>query len=324
MRTEEEFNSYYNNTLLPYLKEFDKKRKPLVRIRLANWALLLSILPISTIIVSLTYNAFGFLIALPIIGLMIWLGIKRYKQKKIFVAEYKENVIKEMVKIIEPGLQYNPADRISDSQFYNSQIYTTSADRSHGEDLIYGMIGQTKIEFSELHLEYKTESTDSNGNRQTHWHTIFKGVFFVADFNKHFKTETVVLPDGLERILGKFARKLQKITTRKGKLIQLENPEFEKYFKVFATDSIESRYVLSPSLMERMVQYRKKTGIKLAFSFVDSNIYMALPIMKNLFEPRIFKNNFDIKFIKESFDYLILFTGMVDELNLNTRIWSKQ
>jgi len=324
MRTEEEFNSYYNNTLLPYLKEFDKKRKPLVWIRLGNWALLLSIFPAVGIVGMLTNNPFSLLVAIPMIGIMIWLGIKRYRLKKIFVSEYKENVIKEMVKAIEPGLQYNPADRITDSQFYNSQIYTTSADRSSGEDLIYGTIGQTQIAFSEIHLEYKSESTDSNGNRQTHWHTIFKGVFFIADFNKHFKTETVVLPDGLERLFGKFARKLQKITTRKGKLIQLENPEFEKYFKVFATDSIESRYVLSPSLMERMVQYRKKSGIKLAFSFVDSNIYMALPMLKNLFEPRIFKNNYDINFIKESFDYLILFTGMVEELNLNTRIWSKQ
>ncbi|HAN79364.1 MAG TPA: hypothetical protein DCQ31_17155, partial [Bacteroidales bacterium] len=85
-------------------------------------------------------------------------------------------------------------------------------------------------------MEYKTESTDSKGRRQTQWHTIFKGVFFIADFNKNFKTETIVLNDNWEGILGRFARKIQKLNISRPKLIQLENPEFEKMFQVFGED----------------------------------------------------------------------------------------
>ncbi len=54
------------------------------------------------------------------------------------------------------------------------------------------MIGYTAVEFSQVHAQYKTESsrTDSDGHTETdeHWHTIFKGIFFIADFNKHFNT----------------------------------------------------------------------------------------------------------------------------------------
>ncbi len=325
MRKEEDFKAYFDSKLFPYLKEFDKKRKPLVLIRLLNWAILIALFPAAFFITD--YNrgdATWVLALLPFVGGMIFLGIKRNKCKKRFRHEYKNNVINEIVKMIDPNLSYDYQSRISDSEFYNSQIYGQSPDRSKGEDLVHGKLDKTEIMFSELHLEYKTESTDSNGNRQTTWHTIFKGIFFIADFNKHFKTQTVVLPDGLEKLLGKFARKLQKMSTRKGKLIQLEDPEFEKYFRVYAEDGIESRYILSPALMKRITEFRKKSGIPMALSFVDSKIYIALPIRKNLFEPRIFKNNYSYKFIKESFIYLMLFTSIVEEMNLNTRIWTKE
>jgi hypothetical protein len=326
MRTEEDFKAYFDSNLLHFLKEFDKKRKPLINYRLINLGLLVLLIPLFIYTLSLgngEFTAWTILCLIPI-GLMVWIGIKRYQIYKDFRDEYKNKVIKEIVKLVDPELQYDYESRISDNEFYHSQIYLTSADRSTGEDLIYGKIDKTAIKFSELHLEYKTESTDSDGHHQTQWHTIFKGIFFIADFNKNFKTQTVVLPDGLERIFGKFARKLQKMTTRRGNLIQLENPLFEKYFKVYAEDAIESRYILTPALMERITNFRVKTGLKVAFSFVDSNIYIALPIQKNLFEPRVFKNLYSYEFIKESFSYLMLFTGIVEELNLNTRIWTKE
>ncbi len=326
MKNENDFRQYYETNLLSYLKVFDKKRQILMKIRIANWLMFLALFPAGYFIFMYNQNQpLLLLVLLPVIGFMIYIGIQRHKKKKVFRDEYKNNVIKKIVQFIDTDLQFEYKNRISNQEFYQSKIYTHRADRSKGEDLIYGKLGETKVKFSELHLEYKTTSTDSNGNTRTQWHTIFRGVFFIADFNKHFQTETIVLPDMLEGILGKFARKLQNIGKPKGKkLIQLENPEFEKYFRVYADDSIESRYILTPAMMERIVNFRKTTKIRLSLSFVDSNIYMALPITKDLFEPRIFKNNYDFEFIKESFSYLLLFTGIVEELNLNTRIWTKQ
>lgn len=326
MKSEQEFKQYYEQNLFEYLKNFDKKRIILRNITYINITLFLSLFISGYFILELTYyHPIWLLTLIPVVVLMIFLAIRRFNKKKIFRDEFKREVIKKIITFIDENLSYDYQSRISDTEFYKSKIFTTSADRSRGEDLIYGKIDKTDIKFSELHLEYKTTSTDSNGNTREQWHTIFKGVFFIADFNKHFNTETIVLPDGLERVFGKFARKLQNIGKRKGKkLIHLENPEFEKYFKVYADDEIESRYLLTPALMDRILTLKKTSNIKISFSFIDSNIYMALPILKNLFEPRIFNNNYSYEFLKESFSYLITFISIVDELNLNTRIWTKK
>ncbi|MFT5169968.1 MAG: hypothetical protein ACI8Q2_000583, partial [Candidatus Omnitrophota bacterium] len=44
----------------------------------------------------------------------------------------------------------------------------------------------------------------------------------------------------------------------------------------------------------------------------------------NLFEPRIFKTLLDFKPIEEYFEDLSFAIGIVEDLNLNTRIWSKE
>lgn len=58
------------------------------------------------------------------------------------------------------------------------------------------MVGSTSIEFSQVHAEYKTETThrDDDGHETTdeHWHTIFQGIFFIADFNKDFRTQVLL------------------------------------------------------------------------------------------------------------------------------------
>jgi hypothetical protein len=149
-------------------------------------------------------------------------------------------------------------------------------------------------------------------------------VFIIADFNKHFLTHTLVLPDTAEKLFGKFGQILQSIGSGKKELVRLENPEFEKEFCVYADDQIEGRYILTPSLMERILAYKRKWKSKISLSFCDSKVYLAINMNKNLFEMRIFKPVADYAFMEENLRFLILLTEIVDDLNLNTRIWTKE
>jgi hypothetical protein len=133
----------------------------------------------------------------------------------------------------------------------------------------------------------------------------------------------VVLPDTAERMLGKFGQNLQSMSSR-GQLVKLENPEFEKEFCVYSDDQVEARYILSPSLMQRIVEFKRKWDTKIYMSFRDSKVYIAIKMNKNLFETRLFKSIEDFNFIEENIRFLILITGIVEDLNLNTRIWSKE
>jgi hypothetical protein len=46
--------------------------------------------------------------------------------------------------------------------------------------------------------------------------------------------------------------------------------------------------------------------------------------VRNLFEPNIFKSLLDFKVIEEYFTDLKTALDIVEELNLNTRIWTKE
>lgn len=55
-----------------------------------------------------------------------------------------------------------------------------------------------------------------------------------------------------------------------------------------------------------------------------ATVYLAINMNKNLFEMRIFKPVADYAFMEENLRFLILLTEIVDDLNLNTRIWTKE
>jgi hypothetical protein len=240
-----------------------------------------------------------------------------------YVFQFKTSVIGKIVAFIDPKLEYWPKGHIEQTQFVASSIFARTPDRLRGDDHVKGVVGATSIEFSEIHAEYKTESRSGRGRKQQ-WHTIFKGLFFIADFNKHFSGRTMVLPDTAEKLFGGAGTFLQRIDKSRGELVKLEDPEFEKLFVVYGDDQIEARYVLSTSLMERIVKFRKKTGRPIYLSFVGARVYVGVSYREALFEPRVFSTIVDFKSAEGYFDDLHLALGIVDDLNLNTRIWTKQ
>jgi len=57
--------------------------------------------------------------------------------------------------------------------------------------------------------------------------------------------------------------------------------------------------------------------------FARGRVHVAISRRKNLFEPRVFRTLLNFSPIKRYFEDLGLAIGIADELNLNTRIWSK-
>jgi len=104
----------------------------------------------------------------------------------------------------------------------------------------------------------------------------------------------------------------------------LENPVFEKQFVVYSSDETEARYILSTSMMERILAFKEKTKTNIQLSFCDSNIYMAVPLKKNFFEPSIRRSVMNFDDVKDYYEQLLFCVAIVDELQLNTRIWTKQ
>ena len=236
-----------------------------------------------------------------------------------FKTLFKDQIIEKLVCFIDPSLRYNRYASITSNEYQASRLFSKSYDRFHGDDLVSGDVDGVKLRFSDLHTEYK--SKDKNGKE--HWHTIFQGIFFIADFHKEFQGSTVVLPDTAEKLLGGFGHFFQGLSG-KGELIKMDHPAFEKEFVVYGDDQIEARYILSPALMERILTLKQRSGKTLHVSFVGSKIYIAIAYKKEMFEPKIFKSLLDFKEIREYFDVLEMIVSIVGEFKLNEKIWSKK
>ena len=118
-------------------------------------------------------------------------------------------------------------------------------------------------------------------------------------------------------------QQLQKLDKSRGELVQLENPDFEKMFAVYSTDQVEARYILTPNLMERIYNFCEKHEITVSMAFHNSNVFVGIPMSKDFFEPNIFRTLLNYDRSKEYHDDMQLALSLVDELNLNNRIWSK-
>lgn len=131
------------------------------------------------------------------------------------VEEFKSIIIPKIVSFMHENLNYRKDRYISKSMFKNSQLLRKKPNLYQGDDLATGKIGDTSIRFSEIEAAYETSSSRDKGAATI----IFKGLFFIADFNKKFTGKTVLLPDYLERFLGRFGKKLQSLDPRWGKQI---------------------------------------------------------------------------------------------------------
>lgn len=278
---------------------------------------------------------FGLGVRIPYLLILIAVGggaIYSYIHTEVssdYRGEFKGLVLPELVKACTPPggdreLAYSGYDGISESEFRISNLFR-EPDRYKSEDLITGAIGDTAIRFSEVHAEYKQNSSKGG----TRYYTIFHGLFFVADFNKRFLSSTLVLPDTTESVLGRFGRSLQQLGTQLSfssrELVQLEDPEFERLFAVYSTNQVEARYLLSPSLMHRLVDFRTRNNSEISLSFVAGQMVLAVPLGagRGWLEPPSLLTPATSQTLEACLDQLHLALGIVADFDLNTRIWSK-
>ncbi len=331
MKSLEEFREFYEKSLKKELEPLEleriainnKKTGYIKALILVLFAIVAMITPlVITQIIPKDWYPFLGIIGVAYIFICFLALFPTYEGYNI---EFKRIVIGNMVKFLGDDLEYFYNQNISLFEFDNAGLFTDKINNYKGEDLIRGIIHDekyekemgkekgTKIEFSEVDAKIEETYTDDNGITYTKQIPVFKGLFFRGEFNKNFSSKLLVVP-------STYKPKLQKDLSR----IKLEDVEFQKLFCTYGSDQHEARYILSPSLMKRLVEYVKKNKKWVAISFVESSIYVAIPYGKNLFECNIKKSLLDFEEIKGYYQDLQLAVSIVEELNLNYRIWTKE
>ena len=320
MKSISELTDFYYDALYGDLKELEAERQKIVR-RLIGVFVAVGI--IAAVIMLTIYKESGgpndgiFFVAFAAFAI----GAFAMKfMTKDYTRDFKFRIIKPLIHAIEDDLVYRSRDVIPESLFRHSGIFKHRIDRYNGNDLVTGTIDGTELRFSDVHAEYRTK--DSKG--RTSWHTIFHGLFIMAEFNKHFAGRTVVLPDQAEKLFGSLiGRWLQSKNVTRERLVKMDDPEFEKHFVVYGSDQIEARYILTHSMMKRLLDFKKRSKENIFVSFVGSHIHVAVS-GGDRFEPAIFKSLLSYEQAMAYIATLKLAIGIVEDLKLNQRLWSKQ
>jgi hypothetical protein len=321
MVTQEQLNVLFETQLKPILSELEIKRKKIVvyyHIAMVFYA----IMGMGFIVTIHNRNNPNLLWLIPAfagaaIGLI--LSNKGYKlgQKNGYYASYKKHIVSKICQIIDPTWTYDEKNSVGETEYKASKLFPQEFNRFVGDDLVYGKIDKTDFRSSEMN----TVNVKKIEDRKTTY-PVFRGYFFHADFNKNFAAETYV--DAVLGIQTCNAREmLFKEYTNNGLAI-LENPEFSRLFKVRTTDQVEARYILTPTIMEAIVKLYKNFKEPIHFSFVGSRVYCAIDFSKELFEAPTFKTCISIRQIGKHYNLFMLNTTIINELNLNTRIWTKK
>lgn len=220
---------------------------------------------------------------------------------------FKHEVAAEVFKIVCPTATYAPTLGIARDVFDDPGIFKTHANY-RSDDRVRGRIGNTPFEAADVSRSYST------GGKNSRTVIVFRGLFFHLDFNKRLTGRTIVQPvDTAYSTAG----------DRSGLArVRLENPTFDAAFEVYASDEVEARYILTPAMMERILALAERTAHPVFLGFKDHRAYLGVNYERALFEPGIAATT-SREAIREMAAHFALAEGIVEELDLNTRIWTK-
>lgn len=298
-----------------YLEELEKIRKKVIKKTVIVFLCVILFFAIILIftksIKGLKNIAFYFWIFIIIFGIIKLITQKNVKEyKKI----YKNSITLETFKSVFTDVKYIPNSGLPESVIINTKMMDTG-DRYHSNDYISAKYKEINFECADVMIEERY--TDIDGDTQ--YSTIFKGQWFIFDFNKSFKANIQICEksfSGAKRG-GLFSKEVYK-------KIKMEDIDFNKVFKIYAENELDAFYVLTPNTMQKIKELNNKLQGNLLFCFINNKIHIGLHNRKDLFEPNIYKK-IDLEKDKEKIlkDIKII-TEFVDILDLDNDLFKRR
>jgi len=233
-------------------------------------------------------------------------------------ASFNEQIFGKIIRFINPTVEYIPIGHIGLTEFLESGMFEKKNYNIRGNDQISGRHNGVPFIMCELWVGYKRNFTDEKEEADS----VFSGQFFVAKFNKRFSSTVFIRPkSGLKGIWGN--NDIRGYTNTIGEKVSLEDPEFMDMFDVHAEDQIEARYILTPSMMERIKGLSKKTGGQFYIAFNNNKITVANNSKTSSFGVGYFSSlsKNDNKLFVDFYNNMCNQFSIIDDLKLNVKIW---
>lgn len=237
------------------------------------------------------------------------------KVKEEYNEFYKEVFVRALIGEIDESFTYSAYGGISQSKFNAAGIYRPST--FYSEDSVRGVYKGVKFNLCEV-ISHEREYPRINNKYVAAFvllkyvfdqYSDFKGSVLVCEFNKKFRGKTVAVSKDFNiKFLGE--KEL------------LDDVKFNENFRVFTTDKVEARYLLTPAFMGKLniLKAYKNTLKSPSVAFMDNKFYLFCFSRRNFFEGRLF-DKLDIAEARREQRYVRQMLSVIDELNLSLDIY---
>ena len=314
MVSRDEYNRYVNELIKndPRVNEFDKLSSS--NSKSASFFTTVGII-LTMFGMFLTFSFGNFIILIIGIVLLV-IGLSKNIQKSNLMdylsSTYKDQIIDYLLKGTE--YTYDQKDYLDEKTFNRSQFESygfmkNRYDVYEGEDLLKLNIPNDDGSKSETYLslcDLLIEEIEVDEEGHQHNHTIYDGTFGYIDFPFNFKC-ALTINTSYDRSNLKFQK------------VELEDIKFNEKFKIYATDQIESRYILTPKMMESLM-YLFKSFHRFKLVLVDNKMYLGFPY-KNLFEFAVLKGSRPESVFDNFYTDMETILNIVNELKTNNKIF---
>ncbi|XMB86652.1 DUF3137 domain-containing protein [Mycoplasmatota bacterium WC44] len=228
---------------------------------------------------------------------VVFFGIGAGQMKKLS-NEFKEKYLVELLKKNFTNVNFNASGGLTREDVRQSELLPRT-DRFYSNDLITGEYLDVKFKISDLHLQ----EVRRNG-KNTQIVTVYKGPFMEFDFNKDFMGKVQVRERGKSTLFSDYEK------------ISMESVVFNKVFKVYATRAHAAFYILTPHLMEKLMELEKQRPGNFYFSFIEGRMYIALDNRRDNFEVGMF-GKIDQSIVDTFESQLSIIKDIINEMKLN-------
>ncbi|MBO4494269.1 MAG: DUF3137 domain-containing protein [Clostridiales bacterium] len=297
----------------------ESMRKKVMILSICMWAIPLAIVILSAVMTISSRNIdFGPLALFGgFFGSVVFVAIFHFAvyRKKLneYRNFYKTHYVYEMVRQVIPDAIYQP-----EYGFPSQQISQTGLMQMgniyKSEDYIRGTYNNVAFERSDILIQ--NETNDSEGHSSTT--TYLRGRWMIFESNKNFEADLQIIQQGFG-----YARKRTSIFTKKAErrhAFKTEDAMFNKMFKCLCQNEVEAFYLLTPGLMQGLMQLASQSDGKIMIGFVDNQLHVAINSRKDHLEPPIYHspNNDDIMQVQREINAV---TSFVEGLNLDRQIF---
>ena len=298
------FEEVYKRIQEKYSKKFEKIRKK------NKIFFIISLMLVIFIFLHVINNLIKINVNILIFELIIatTIFIIAVRKKARFEHDFKSNIINELIKEFDNGLNYYIKGGIS-KQTFDDSGFKIEYTHIESEDVIKGKIKENiNMQMGEIKLI--SQKKDENGNYEKT--TMYNGMF-----------AEMILP--IENNIPKITiRKKVPMSyeTKTFQKVELESAEFSEKYDFYTENPIEALQIFTIDAVEKILNIREKYKKNIEFILKGNKICMIFDTYKP-FEIRINKKTLDYNLLKEYYEIIemvgnigIYFNEILNEKNL--------